>query len=280
MEKQLKFHGPLMMVFAALCFSTGGAVLKLVPWNPFTINGVRNIFAAMVIGTYIIFTHHKLKINKSVLFGTLCMFSMSTLFVLANKLTSAANAIILQYTCPVWIIVLMALLFRKKATKKEIITVIIVFIGILCFFYDSLGNGDIKGDLVAVLAGIFYAGLYIINEFKDGDSLSSFFFGQLLCGIVLSPNIVKETDFSPIVIISVIFLGAVQIGLAYIFFAEGTKHTPPVPACLISTIEPILNPIIVAIVWSEVMSPVSLAGAAIVVIAILTYNLSYIKFGK
>ncbi len=79
---------------------------------------------------------------------------------------------------------------------------------------------------------------------------------------------------SLIVIIAVLFLGAVQIGLAYIFFAEGTKYTPPVPACLISTIEPVLNPIIVAIIWNEVMAPVSLVGAAIVVIAVLLYNIS------
>ena len=106
-----------MMLSAALCFSGGGAVIKLIPWNAYAINGIRNLLAAGVFAIYILATHHKLKCNRTVLFGAVCMFGVSTLFIIANKMTTAANAIILQYAAPVWIILLMALLFRKKPKK-------------------------------------------------------------------------------------------------------------------------------------------------------------------
>ena len=262
-----------MMLAAALCFSGGGAVIKLIPWNAYAINGIRNLLAAGVFAVYILTTHHKLKFNRPVLFGAVCMFGVSTLFIMANKLTTAANAIILQYAAPIWIILLMALLFRKKPRRLEVITVLVVLAGIICFFFDSLSGGNIAGDILAVLAGVFYAGVFILNQFENGDAVSSMFIGQLACGIILGPFVFAETDFSPPVIAGILFLGIVQIGIAYLCFSIGTKYTPPVTASIIAAIEPVLNPILVAVFWGEMLTGTAIPGAVIVITAIVIYNI-------
>lgn len=263
----------LMVLAASVCFSTGGILLKLIPWNPLAINGARNLIAACVIGAFILATHHRIRFNFTVLVGAVCMAGVTTLFAIANKLTTAGNAIVLQYSAPVWIILLLYLFFRKKPGRLDLITILLVLVGILCFFFESLAAGKILGDILALLSGLFYAGVFMLNQFEKGDALSSMFFGQLLCGITLSHLVAAETDFSPRVLLAVFLLGAVQVGLAYIFFSIGIRTTDPVTASIINAVEPVLNPILVAVFYGEMPGPLSLAGAAIVIGSILFYNI-------
>ena len=271
--KNMKSLGTAAVLAASLCFSTGGLLMKIVPWNPLAINGVRNVIAAVVIGLYILAIHHKLKFNFTVLVGAVCMAGVTTLFSIANKLTTAGNTIILQYTAPIWIVILMFLIFGKKPDRTALISIFIVLAGILCFFFEALSTGKWLGDLCALMSGIFYAGVFMLNSFEKGDALSSVFFGQIACGVFLSPLVVHETDFSAPVLISVFLLGAVQVGLAYIFFTFGTKYTDPVTASIINALEPILNPILVAVFYGEMLGRISIVGAVIVLCGILYYNL-------
>ena len=271
--KNMKSLGTAAVLAASLCFSTGGLLMKIVPWNPLAINGVRNVIAAVVIGLYILATHHKLKFNFTVLVGAVSMAGVTTLFSIANKLTTAGNTIILQYTAPIWIVILMFLIFGKKPDRTALISIFIVLAGILCFFFEALSTGKWLGDLCALMSGIFYAGVFMLNSFEKGDALSSVFFGQIACGVFLSPLVVHETDFSAPVLISVFLLGAVQVGIAYIFFTFGTKYTDPVTASIINALEPILNPILVAVFYGEMLGRISIVGAVIVLCGILYYNL-------
>ena len=261
------------MLSASVCFSLGGLLIKMVPWNPLAINGVRNLIASCVIGLYICFTHHRIKVNFTVLTGAVCMAGVTTMFTIANKLTTAGNAIVLQYSAPIWIILLMFVFFGKKPSRLEAVTFILVLAGILCFFFDSLSTGKIVGDLIAFLSGLFYAGMFMLNQFEKGDPLSSIVIGQFLCGLVLSPMALRETVFSPSALAAVFILGTVQVGLAYILFSIGTRLTDPVTASIINAMEPILNPILVAVFYGEMLGGLSLIGAAIVVGSILFYNI-------
>ena len=269
-----RYFGTAMMLCASLCFSTGGLLMKLIPWNPLAINGARNLIACLVIGGFLLATRHRLKFNATVLVGAISMAGVTTLFAIANKLTTAGNTIILQYTAPIWIVVLCFLLLGQKPDRTALISILIVFAGILCFFFEGLSTGKWLGDLLALLSGIFYAGVFMLNSFEKGDALSSVFFGQLACGVVLSPLVLRETDFSAPVLLSVFLLGAVQVGFAYIFFTTGTKYTDPVTASIINALEPILNPVLVAVFYGEMLGPLSLVGAAIVLCGILFYNLA------
>lgn len=268
-----KIRGTLTMLAASFCFSLGGLLMKLTPWNPLAINGVRNLIASFVIGSFILVTRHRIRFNFTVLVGAVCMAGVTTLFAIANKMTTAGNAIVLQYSAPVWIILLMFLFFGKRPDSTAIITIVLVLAGILCFFFESLSTGKILGDLLALISGLFYAGVFMLNQFEKGDALSSMFFGQLLCGIFLSPLVLLETNFAPSVLLAVFMLGAVQVGLAYIFFSIGTRLVDPVTASIINAVEPILNPTLVAVFYGEVLGPLSIVGAVIVIGSILFYNL-------
>ena len=265
--------GTAMVLAASLCFSTGGLLMKLIPWNPLAINGVRNAISSVVIGLYILATHHRIKFNPTVLVGAISMAGVTTLYSIANKLTTAGNTIILQYTAPIWIVILMYLFFGKKPNRTALISILIVFVGILCFFLEGLSSGKWLGDLLALLSGVCYAGVFMLNSFEKGDALSSVFFGQLACGVFMSPFVLRETDFSAPVLLCVFLLGAVQVGLAYIFFTTGTKYTDPVTASIINALEPILNPILVAVFYGEMLGRLSLVGAVIVICGIMYYNL-------
>lgn len=268
-----KRTGIAAMLGASLCFSVGGLLIKIIPWNPLVINGVRNLIACCVIGLFIILTKHRLKFNLTVMAGALCMAGVTTCYTIANKLTTAGNTIVLQYTAPVWIMILMYLFFGKRPGRTELVTIVIVLAGIICFFFEGLSTGKVAGDVFALLSGIFYAGVFMLNQFEKGDALSSIFFGQLMCGVLMTPMIVRETQFSPSILAAVFLLGSVQVGLAYILFSIGTKYTDPVTASVINAIEPVLNPILVAVFYGERLGRLSVIGAVVVIAGILFYNL-------
>lgn len=272
-EKQKKIIGPVCIFLSALLFSLGGVCISYIPsWHALSINGARGLFSAVLIGLYMLITKHKLVWNRSVLLGAFFMCSMMTTYVFANKLTTAANAIVLQFTAPVFIILFMWIFFRQKPVKLDIITALLVLAGIVCFFLDGLGGGGILGDIIAIISGALYAGVFMMNAFSGSDPLSSILLGHAACGIIGLPFLCSETDFSKTVILSILILGLFQLGFAYILFSIGIRHTSPVAASLIAGIEPIMNPILAAWLAHQYMKPLSLVGAAIVIISIVGYN--------
>lgn len=266
-------YGPLMMLIACILFSTGGILCKLIPWSPLAINGVRNLLGGALIGIYLLATHHRLRFNFKILIGAICMGGVTTLFIVANKLTTAANAIVLQYSAPIWLLLWSFLFLRKKPLARDIITIVIVLIGIVFFFLDGIGSGTTLGNLAGLGAGLFYSGLFLLNSLPGADALSSLFIGQMGTGILMAPLVFRETDLSVVPVVTVICLGLFQVGLGYIFFNLGTKYTAPVTASIIAGIEPILNSVLVMIFWGEMLQPLSLAGGVLVVAAILIYNI-------
>lgn len=264
--------GIFYVLMAAVLFSIGGLCIKLVPWSPLAINGTRNLISAILIGIYLKVTHHKIVINPAVLFGAVCMAATTTLFTIANKLTTAANTIVLQFTAPVFVILLMWIFFKERPKRVDIIASVIVFIGIICFFIDGLSTGNMLGNVIAVFSGIGYAGVFMMNSFEKSDSLSSIFLGQSLSAVTCVWFVFGETDFGAAAIGGIVALGVFQLALAYIFMAKGLDEVPAVTASLTTAIEPILNPLLVAVFYHETVTPLSFVGAVIVIAAIVGYN--------
>lgn len=272
MEKERK-RSIFYVFLAALLFSIGGLCVKVIPWSPLAINGARNLVGVLVIGVYLLASRHRLVFSVPVFVGAASMVGVTTLYTVANKLTTAANAIVLQFTAPVFVILFMMLFFHAKPKKLDLAACAAVFLGILFFFVDGLQAGNMAGNLVAVLSGVCYAGVFMMNASKKADAMSSVFFGQLISAVLFAPLCFWETDFSPHTVTALLALGVFQLGLAYIFLSLGIRHTPPVTASLITGIEPVLNPILVAVFYGEQISATALAGAVIVVGAILLYNI-------
>ena len=262
----------LCVFLASMCFSTGGLFIKLIPWSALAINGARNLIGASVIGIYLLLTGHKPVFSKRVLTGALAMIGVTTLFAVANKLTTAANTIVLQFTAPVFVILFMALIYRQKPGRLDLIICFLVLLGIILFFVDGIRAGNLAGNIIAVLSGICYAGVFMMNTGEKADAISSCFLGQLAAGLVFTPLCFRETDFSLPVLAAVAALGAVQVGGAYILLSIGIRNTPPVTASLLTGLEPIMNPLLVAAFYGESVSVLSVIGSVIVVCSILTYN--------
>lgn len=264
---------PVLFVFlASVCFSTGGLFFKLVPWSALAINGARNLIGASVIGIYLLLSGHRLVFSRRVLTGALAMIGVTTLFAAANKLTTAANTIVLQFTAPVFVILFMAVFYHQKPRRMDLIVCFLVLFGVVLFFVDGFRAGNLAGNVIAVLSGVCYAGVFMMNTGEKADAVSSCFLGQLTAGILLTPLCFRETDFSAPVLAAVAALGVIQVGGAYILFSVGIRGTPPVTASLITGLEPVLNPLLVAAFYGERVSPLSVAGSVIVVCSILTYN--------
>ena len=264
--------GTLCVFIAAVLYSLGGLCIKVIPWNGLSINSARNIVALVVVGGYLILTHHKLRLNRWILLGAICVCGTNVLFSVANKLTTAANTIVLQFTAPIFVILLGIVFWKRRPQKLDMIACALVLFGVVFFFVDSLESGGMLGNVLALLSGLSYAGVFLLNDLPDADPISSVFWGDLISVFVGLPLLLQQTVFSPVILVSIVVLGAFQVGLAYVLMCIGLKTTPPVTASLISGIEPVLNPLLVAAFYREAVGPIALVGAAIVIVSVVGYN--------
>ena len=277
MTKQQK--GTLYVFFASVLYSLGGICMKGIPWSGLAINGGRTAIAVVVMAAYLWLTGQKLRLNRWVLLGAAAVSCTNILFSVANKMTTAANAIVLQYTAPIFVILLTAIFLRKRPGRLDVAACAVVFGGVLCFFLESLSGGSLTGDVLALISGVTYAVVFMLNDLPEGDALSAAFFGHVISAVLGMPFLLRETDFTLTPVVSLLVLGVFQVGFAFIFLCEGLKTTPSVTASLVSGLEPVLNPILVALFYPGVdkIGLVSLVGAAIVVGGVIGYNVLLAK---
>lgn len=260
------------ILLSAMLFSIGGICNKLLPWSAMAINCGRCTLGLIPLGIYLLKTRHKPVVNATVLAGSVCFLGATALLMLATKYTTSANAIVLQYTAPIFILLYHLIFRRQRPNRRDFITCIAVVLGIVCFFADGMAAGSFFGNLMGLLSGISYAGVCMLNSFEKSDALSSVFFGMILSIVTGLPFLCMETDFSLPVLGILGIMGIFQMGLAYTLFAKGLEDTPPVAVSLLAGIEPILNPIFVALLYGESLGILSIIGAVIVIGTVLCYN--------
>ena len=265
--------GFIYTALSAVCFATGGLLIKLNTWSSMSINGMRSFFAFFIFLLYMKLTKHQFKFNWKVLLGVVANSMMGITFIMANKMTTAANAIVLQFTLPIYIMLLTWIFLKKKPDKVSVISGMISLVGIMFFFFESLSLGGMTGNVLALVSGFFYAIVFLIKQIPDSDFESSAIISFVLNFVIGIPFILQETDWSVMNLSTGVLQGIVQIGLAYIFLNVALDKVPPVGASLISMIEPILNPVLVAIFYGEKIGKISFVGAIIVLASALFYNL-------
>lgn len=272
--------GFLLVFVAALLLSLGGVCIKQIPWQPLSINSFRAIIALAVLLPFAKLTGAPFRLTPGVLIGAVSVWGATTLFTVATKLTTAGNAVLLQFTAPIFVILLMWLFFGEKPRRLDVIACLCVFGGVVCFFLDSLGSGRLAGDMIAVLSGVCYAGVFMMQRLPGSSPIWSTVLGQTLGAVVGLPSLVQETQLTPSALCFGLVLGVFQVGLAYALLTLGLKYAKPITASLVAGIEPILNPVLVALVVGETLSPLSLVGGGVVFVSVMTYNLLCLRQEK
>lgn len=257
----------LFLLLAALLWSTAGFFIKWVDWNPMAISGARSAISAVVVA--IAFrSDMKLTWSPVQLVGAIAYALTVTLFVIANKMTTAANAILLQYTAPVHVALLSAWLLKEHSTLRDWLTIGAVLGGMILFFFEQMSPGNLIGNLCALLSGLTFA-LFIVllRKQKDASPAGSVFLGNVLTAIAGLPFMF---DSSPSAAgwIGLLFLGVFQLGMAYVLYTWAISHVTAMEAVLITLIEPILNPFWVFILMGEVPAWTSLAGGVVIIGAV------------
>lgn len=261
-----------MLICAAL-WSIAGIFMKLIPWNGFAIAGVRSLIAGLTIAAYMLITRRRIHLTKKTLLSGILTGCVYTCFTVSNKLTTAANAIVLQFTSPVFIVVFSALIFRQKIKKNDMLVVIATLIGIALFFFDQLQPGYILGNFVAIAAGMFMAGMFMaVGNLEGDDRFSAILVGQMFTFLVGLPFIIStKPEFTMTATLSILTLGIFQLGISYILYVKASKYCPPLACCLLSALEPLLNPVWVFLFDGERPGLFALIGAVIVVVSITVW---------
>jgi DME family drug/metabolite transporter len=271
-------HAPplLFVLAAALLWSTGGLFIKWTSLSGLELSFCRSFFAAITVA--IVTRHEGFGINRltgaaSVLYAVLLI-----LFVLATKATTAANAIFLQYTAPVYLLVLEPLIYKEKFRPRDLITVLVCVGGMALFFVGQLRPQDVTGNFLALASGLCFALYFLLLRHpraREVNRASSVIYGNILAVILTAPwGLAAVSNLSLHDTFAVVYLGVVQLGIAYALFTVAmSRGVRSLDAGIICYIEPVLNPVWVFLVLGEQPSRWALLGGTIIIFAVITHML-------
>ena len=268
-DRKRKNRAMLLMVITAAMWSLGGIFIKLISWNPFLIAGVRSGISGSIMALYMAATRTQFKLNRYSLLAGMGLGCSATLFTIANKLTTAANAIVLQYTAPIFILLISAVFLKEKMQKQDILVVFITMGGMVLFFLDQLSPGNLLGNILGILAGVTLGQMFVmVGRGGDDDAtrMSGILIAHMITLMIGVPVGLPQTEeVAAMEILYVIILGVFQLGIPYVLYGIASRDCPPLACSLIGMLEPLLNPVWVAIFIGEVPGPFALAGAVIII---------------
>jgi drug/metabolite transporter (DMT)-like permease len=255
----------LLLLAAAALWSTAGAAIKSSGLDALQIAGGRSLVA----GAFILLAvrEARQRLDRRVLLVAVAFSATVVLFVVATKLTTAANAIFIQDTAPLWVLLLSPWLLGERPTRGELVAVPIFGLGLGLFFMDELTPGQTVGNFVALASGVAFAlsilGLRTLRE----RGPAALVWGNFLAAALTLPFWGRGPAATPTDLGILLYLGVFQLGLAYLCFSRGVTGTPAIEASLLVLLEPVLNPIWTFLVTGERMGPWALAGGAVVLVA-------------
>jgi drug/metabolite transporter (DMT)-like permease len=256
-----------LLTATAVLWSFGGVLIKSVPWNPLAIAGVRSLIALPVLLAAA--RRNPLPRSGDEAWGAAAYALTVISFVSATKLTTAANAILLQYTAPVWVVLFGRLLLGERVKRFDLAAIAVTFCGMGLFFMDRLSLSGAGGNALAILSGLAFALLAVfLRRQKNASPVSSVLLGNLLTAAIglpfAGPPWPDAAGWA-----ALLLLGVFQIGLSYVLYTAAIRHVPALEAILILFVEPVLNPVWVFLVLGETPGPWAFAGGAVVIGAVL-----------
>lgn len=269
---------PLLLVLgAAILWSTGGLFIKATSLSAIELSFGRSLLAAITIA--IATRREGFGLNRVSAITSILYAALLILFVAATKLTTAANAIFLQYTAPVYVLILEPLFYKEKFRSRDLITVVACVAGMSLFFVGKLRPDDVTGNLLALGSGVCFALFFLLlrhSKARNVNRASSAIYGNLIVVLICAPAFfgasrrgISVADFARIG-----YLGIIQIGCAYLLFtlamARGLRS---LDASIVGYIEPVLNPVWVFLLIGERPSGWAILGGAIIIASVLAHML-------
>lgn len=263
----------LGVLLTALIWSSGGLAVKITNCPADALTGWRCFFCLVL---FVLFYRKEklLTFSKAQWAGAIAYFLMAYFYIAATQLTTAANAILLQYTAPVYVALLSIWLLKEKVKKKDWFVIAAVFLGMILFFVDKAGIGNMLGNVLGVLSGISFATFIVCTRMqKNAHPAGSIFLGNVIALVVCLPSMIV-TPLTEDAIFGGMYLGLIYGGLSYIIYSACIRYVSALSAILIATIEPVLNPVWVFFLVGETPSSYAILGGGIVVVSILIGNLT------
>lgn len=257
----------LLLVVCAVLWSTSGVFVKALDWQPMSILAGRGIFTSLVFLLYM--RRLPRNITHWMLLAAGGSIATQFLFVTSTKLTTAANSIFLQYTAPIYVVLLGYWLLREKPSRSDWAAMGIIFLGMILFFGDQLSPNGFYGNTLAVLSGVTSAIMIVsFRAQKNSSPEDSVLIASMAISIFGFPSVLKESH-TVTSWLTISYLGIFQIGLAFILFTRGIKYVPALEANLIGTLEPVLNPVWVFLFLGERMGQFALLGGLVVLAGVI-----------
>lgn len=263
----------LEMLLCAALWSIAGIFIKLIPWNSIVMAGLRSLIAGLVMFVYMRARGIGFTADRRSLAGGAALCLTLTCFVAANKLTTAANSIVLQFTAPMFIVVFSALFLKKRFSRADVLAVVLTMAGISLFFFDQLTPGHLAGNCVAIFAGMAFACYYMSLEgASESQRMSAILIAHGLTFLVGLPfTFVYPPELSAAPVACILVLGVVQLGIPYVLLGRASGACPPLACSLLGAVEPLLNPVWVFIFDGEAPGLWALIGGVVVVATITVW---------
>ncbi|HSW36472.1 MAG TPA: DMT family transporter [Candidatus Limnocylindrales bacterium] len=269
-----------MLLAAAVLWSSSGLLIKLIDWHPMAVASGRSAIAILTI----LLITKKLPIftfSSNQLIGATAYAITVTTFVVATTLTTAANAIMLQYTAPIHVALLSGWLLKEKITRKDWAIITITLAGMVLFFLDDLSVGNLWGNFIAILSGLAFGFLIVfLRKQKDSSTIDTVILGNILAFLLGIPFVLGSATPDLSSSLGVVFLGIFQLGLPYFLYSVAIKHVTAMTASITTLIEPLFNPIWVFLFLGEAPGPWSLLGGALVLTSITAHSFIATRFHK
>jgi drug/metabolite transporter (DMT)-like permease len=256
----------LLLLAAAVLWSLAGVLIKWVSLPALAVAGFRSAIALPVL--LLFFGRRAVNFSAAQLIGGVCYAATVTLFVSATKLTTSGNAILLQYTAPLYVALLSGWLLRERIRWFDWAAIAAVLCGMSLFFIDKLSADGLTGNILAVLSGVAFASLIIaMRRQKDASPAGSAILGNLLTVLICLPWMIQSPP-GGVDWIGLVLMGVFQLGLSYACYAVAIKNVTAMEGILIPALEPILNPLWTLLFIGERIGLWALLGGVVVILSI------------
>ncbi len=265
-------QGVLLIVLASIAWSFAGVLSKWAPWGAYSLIGGRALVATLIYAA--VRGGFKVRTSGATWLGALGVMTTSALFIVANKMTTAANAIVLQYAAPIAVILLCWIFYGQRPGRVDILAAVIAMAGVVLCFAGGLAAGSLVGDALALLSAFTFGLVFFAARMQGTSAMDYTYLGTLMCcGFLVFIPFDSQVVFTPQVLLVVLAMGTC-LAVGYICFSKGMAlGVQPVTAAIVANVEPVLNPFWVFLAVGEKPGALTLLGAALVLLSVTAYSI-------